>query len=112
MHRTHSHQRSYFRRPAAGDPHFLIVIFIATVMAALVALLPPPILPAFSLCALIAAACVALAAGVRPHTSPSAHTWNLAGAFALVGCATAILGEVEPGVEYTRLTTPRSRADD
>ena len=37
---------------------------------------------------------------------------NLAGAFTLVGCAAAILGEVEAIVEYMRLTPPRSRADD
>ena len=37
---------------------------------------------------------------------------DLAGAFTLVGCAAAILGEVEAIVEYMRLTPPRSRADD
>ncbi|MGC1623979.1 MAG: hypothetical protein WA759_14410, partial [Pseudolabrys sp.] len=38
--------------------------------------------------------------------------WNLAGAFTLVGCAAAILGEIEAIVEYTRMMPPRSRADD
>jgi hypothetical protein len=49
-------------------------------------------------------------AGRSAQVSPSA--WNLAGAFTLVGCAAAILGEVEAIVEYMRLTPPRSRADD
>jgi len=59
-------------------------------------------------------ACLMLAAsmhaGRSAQVSPSA--WNLAGAFTLVGCAAAILGEVEAIVEYMRLTPPRSRADD
>jgi hypothetical protein len=42
----------------------------------------------------------------------TSFAWNLAGAFTLVGCAAAILGEVEAIVEYMRLTPPRGRADD
>lgn len=118
MRRTHSPQQPYRRRPAGEDPRFSIVAFVASVTIALFALvlvLPRPIvLPAFSLCALAAAACVALTAslGARIGASPVPFAWNLAGAFTLVGCAAAILGEVEPIVEYTRLTSSRSKADD
>jgi hypothetical protein len=119
MHRTGTRERSYFRRrPDTGDPRFSIPIFLATVvvtLAALALVLPKPIvLPAFSLCALAAAAGVALTACMRARLggSTSVSAWNLAGAFTLVGCAAAIFGEVEAIVEYTRHTLPRSKADD
>jgi hypothetical protein len=118
MRRTHSPQQSYLSRPTGNDPRLSIVAFVARVIIALFALVlmvPRPIvLPAFSLCALAAAAFVALSASLRARSgaSPPVFIWNLAGAFTLVGCAAAILGEVEAIVEYTRLTTPRSKADD
>lgn len=118
MRRIHSPQQSCRRRPTGEDPRFPIVAFVASAILALFALvlmLPRPIvLPAFSLCALAAAACVALAASLHARIggSSQAFAWNLAGAFTLVGCAAAILGEVEPIIEYTRLTAPRSKTDD
>jgi hypothetical protein len=116
MRRTSFPQNSH-RKVLNGD-RFAIVAFIASVTIALAALfitLPRPVvLPAFSICALAAAACLALMASLQLRQAgrllPSA--WNLAGAFTLVGCAAAILGEVEAIVEYTRFTPPRSRADD
>ena len=118
MCRTEFLQRSPRKNPDADNSRFAILAFVASVtvsMVTLAVLLPRPVvLPAFSVCALAAAAFLALAASLhRPRSArlpPSA--WNLAGAFTLVGCAAAILGEIEAIVEYMRLTPPRSRADD
>jgi hypothetical protein len=119
MHRTDTPERSYLhRRPDTDDPRFLILVFMATVtvtLAALALAVPQPIvLPAFSLCALAAAAGVALTASMRTRLGgrSSVSAWNLVGAFTLVGCAAAIFGEPEVIVEYTRQTPPRSTADD
>jgi hypothetical protein len=119
MRRTGTPQRSYLRRrPDADDPRFPVLIFMTTVMLTLAALalaVPwPVVLPAFSLCALAAAAGAALTAGMRAGLGRSSPVsiWNLVGAFTLVGCAAAIFGEVEAIVEYTKHTPPRSRADD
>ncbi len=118
MRRAVFSRRSHPKAPNGENSRFAILFFVASVtvaMVALIAILPRPVvLPAFSICALAAAACVALAACMHKHEGarlpPSA--WNLAGAFTLVGCAAAILGEIEAIVEYTRLAAPRSRADD
>ena len=116
MRRTSFPQNS--RRKVPNGDRFGVVVFVASVTIALVALfilLPRPVvLPAFSICALAAAASLALMARLHSRQGgrllPSA--WSLAGAFTLVGCAAAILGEIEAIVEYTRLTPPRSRAND
>jgi len=118
MRRTDVPHRPPRKSPKGDNSRFAILGFVASVIGSLVALvvlLPRTVvLPAFSICALAAAACLMLAAsmhaGRSAQVSPSA--WNLAGAFTLVGCAAAILGEVEAIVEYMRLTPPRSRADD
>jgi hypothetical protein len=118
MRRTDFLQRPPRKTPNGDNSRFVILVFVASVSASLVTLvvlLPRPVvLPAFSICALAAAACLALAACLRTQRraplSPSA--WNLAGAFTLVGCAAAILGEIEAIVEYMWLKPPRSRADD
>jgi hypothetical protein len=59
------------------------------------------VLPVFSLWALSAAACAVLLAlfPLRAKTSYAGAAWDMAGAFTLVGCAAAILGEVEPIIE-------------
>ena len=118
MQRTDTPQRTYLRRgPDADDPRFPILIFMTTVMLTLAALaLAVPwsvVLPAFSLCALAAAAGVALTASMRAGLGRTAwvSAWNLVGAFTLVGCAAAIFGEVEAIVEYTKHSPPRSTAD-
>jgi len=65
---TPKHSR-FRRRPVVDEPLFSILIFTATAMGTLTALglvLPRPIiLPAFSLCALAAAAGIALMAYAR-----------------------------------------------
>ena len=118
MLRSYSQQQSKFRRrPADEDTRLSILVFVASLMTtwiALVLMLPRPVvLPAFSLCALVAAG-TAFVAGtrLRAGASPSVAAWDLAGAFTLVGCAAAILGEVEAIIEYARLTAPRSKTDD
>ena len=111
MRRTDFPHKPPRKPPKRDSSRFAILGFVASVIGSLVTLV---VLPAFSICALAAAACLMLAAsmhaGRSAQVSPSA--WNLAGAFTLVGCAAAILGEVEAIVEYMRLTPPRSRADD
>ena len=118
MRRTDFPHRPPRQSPKSDNSRPAVLGFVASVIGSLVTLvvlLPRPVvLPAFSICALAAAACLMLAAsmhaGRSAQVSPSA--WNLAGAFTLVGCAAAILGEVEAIVEYMRLTPPGSRADD
>lgn len=69
------------------------------------------VLPAVSAVAVVAAAVVALAAAAMPASvKPGAVTaWDIAGALALMGCAAAILGEIEPLLEYLRPMPERSR---
>jgi hypothetical protein len=119
MRRSKSPKRYRFRYRATGDDPTLstlvFVISLTTASIVLFLLLPRPlVLPAFSLCAITAAACVALVAGVRlcAGVSPSAAARDLAGAFTIVGCAATILGEIEPVIEYIQPTTSRSKADD
>jgi choline-glycine betaine transporter len=115
MRRTDFLRKSPPRAPNGENARFVIIAFIATVtvaLAILIVTLPRQVvLPTFSICALAAAACVALVASFRTGVR-RLSAWNLAGAFTLVGCAAAILGEIEAIVEYTRMTAPRSRADD
>ncbi|MFY9786077.1 MAG: hypothetical protein WA445_03280 [Pseudolabrys sp.] len=116
MRRTYFVEKSPPRAPNGENARFVIVTFIATVtvaLATLIVTLPRQVvLPAFSICALAAAACLALVASFRTGRGRRLSAWNLAGAFTLVGCAAAILGEIEAIVEYTRMMPPRSRADD
>ena len=71
-------------------------------------------LPMFSLWALSAAACAALLAifPLRRRTFYAGAAWDMAGAFTLVGCAAAILGEIEPIIEFIRPSGPRSKVND
>src|SRR5262245_51232906 len=101
MHRTGTPQRTYLRRgPDADDPRFPILIFMTTVMLTLAALaLAVPwsvVLPAFSLCALAAAAGVALTASMRARLgrTSSVSAWNLFGACMLAGWPAATYGQV------------------
>ena len=115
MRRTDFLRKSPPRAPNGENVRFVIIAFIATVtvaLAILIVTLPRQVvLPAFSICALAAAACLALVASFRTGRGRRLSAWNLAGAFTLVGCAAAILGEIEAIVEYTRMMPPRSRAD-
>lgn len=118
MRRSDYPQRSNFRQLPGDEARLPILVFLASLMIALIVLvlvLPRPVvLPAFSLWALAAAASVALVACARPHASASRSVgaWELAGAFTLIGCAAAIFGEIEAIIEYTRPAVPRSKADD
>ena len=112
-----SHQ-TQSQRPAAGDSVILILAFVAILMSGLVGmliLLPwPVVLPAFSLWSLAAAAFVALVACLRPRADEARNvtTWDFVGAFTLIGCAAAVLGEIEYMVEYFRTASLRSEAHD
>jgi hypothetical protein len=91
----------------------LAVLVVA--LAVFVLVLPHPVvLPVFSLWALTAAACAVFLAvfPLRARTSYAGTAWDMAGAFTLVGCAAAILGEIEPIIELVRPTGPRSKVND
>jgi hypothetical protein len=88
-----------------------------TVVALAVFILVLPhsvVLPVFSLWALVAAACAAVLAILprRARTSYAGAAWDMAGALTLVGCAAAILGEIEPIIELIRPSGPRSKVND
>ena len=105
-------------RPPGRDPRSPGLAFVAVLMVALaifVLVLPHSVvLPVFSLWALSAAACAALLAifPLRTKTSYAGAAWDMAGAFTLVGCAAAILGEIEPIIEFIRPSGPRSKVND
>lgn len=87
---------------------------IVGLIVMLIVLPHPVVLPAFSLWSLAAAAGVALIACIRPGTGASraVTAWDVVGAFTLIGCAAAILGEIEYMVEYLWSPSSRSKAHD
>lgn len=118
MHLPDFSQLPRFVPPPGENPPASGLVFVTVLVAALaifVLILPHPVvLPLFSLWALIAAACTVLLAILSPRARrPSAvAAWDMAGAFTLVGCAAAILGEIEPIIELIRPSGPRNRAND
>src|SRR4249920_722371 len=97
-----------------GSPGLAFVAVLVVALAVLILVLPHSVvLPVFSLWALSAAACDALLAifPLRTRTYAGA-AWDMAGAFTLVGCAAAILGEIEPVIEIIRPSGPRNTAND
>jgi hypothetical protein len=119
MHLTGSPQSPRFRpRPPGSGPRSPDLAFVAVLVVALaifVLVLPHPVvLPVFSLWALAAAACAAFLAIIplRAKTSYAVAAWDMAGAFTLVGCAAAILGEIEPIIDLVRPSGPRSKVND
>ena len=117
MRRLSLHRFSSHRRPPTDDPLAPILAFVASLMAVLIVmilLLPQPVvLPAFSLWALAAAGALALLAATRRSRAQRPLTaWDIAGAFTLIGCAAAIIGEIEPVLDYIRPAAPRSNAHD
>lgn len=114
MHLTGSPQSPRFRpRPGGGprSPGLAFVAVLAVALAVFVLVLPHSVvLPVFSLWALSAAVCAALLA-VFPLRNAGA-AWDMAGGFTLVGCAAAILGEIEPIIEIIRPSGPRSKMND
>lgn len=119
MHLTGSSQSPRFQpRPPGSGPRSPGLAFVAVLVVALAifALVLPYsfVLPVFSLWALLAAACAALLAIFPLRTRPSyaGAAWDLAGAFTLVGCAAAMLGEIEPVIEIIGPSGPRSKVND
>jgi hypothetical protein len=49
---------------------------------------------------------------LRARPSNAGAACDMAGAYTLVGCAAAILGEIEPIIEIIRPSGPRSRVND
>ncbi len=117
MHLTRFPQPPRFRRRPPGQrPSGLAFVAVAVVALAVFILVLPHsvVLPVFSLWALMAAACAAFFAILPRRARPSyaGAAWDMAGAFTLVGCAAAILGEIEPIIEIIRPSGPRSRVND
>ena len=117
MHLTSFPQSPRFRPPGHGprSPSLAFMAVLAVALAVFVLVLPHTVvLPVFSLWALSAAACAAFLAilPLRARTSYAGAAWDMAGAFTLVGCAAAILGEIEPIVEIIRPSGPRSKVND
>ncbi|MCW5690516.1 MAG: hypothetical protein KIT76_18385 [Pseudolabrys sp.] len=84
-------------------------------LAVMVILLPPElVLPAVSVAALVVAAVMAVTAYVSPRlaTLQPVNGWDIAGALTLIGCAAAILGEIEPLVEFLKPVPERSPSRD
>jgi len=118
MHLTGFPQSPRFRPRPGGGPRSPGLAFVAVLVVALavfVLVLPHSVvLPVFSLWALSAAVCAALLAVFPLRTKPSygGAAWDMAGAFTLVGCAAAILGEIEPIFEIIHPSGPRSKMND
>ena len=106
-------QRSRTVRPSTGQPSLVPWLAIG-VMAALVptVMLVPPelVLPAVSVAATVVAAVTAVTAYVSPRLAALKpfNGWDIAGALTLIGCAAAILGEIEPLVEFLKPAPERS----
>lgn len=102
----------------AGDGRIAIAVLVLTVVvpAAVSTLLVPlpMVLPVVSLWSLAVAAMIALTAWLRPgrRRPDQLSAWDLAGAFTLIGCAAAIIGEIEHMVEYLWSVQSRSQAHD
>jgi len=113
-----SHSRyPHFHRPPPDDGPWLPLLVLAAVpVAGLLAMgfwLPADlILPAVSVLALGAAALIGVAAFIMPAWGrPRPVTaWDLAGALTLIGCAAAVLGEIEPVIDYFKPMPERSHA--
>ena len=117
MHLTRFPQPPRFRPRPPGQrlPDLAFVAVTVVALAVFILILPHSVvLPVFSLWALMAAACAAVLAILprRARTSYAGAAWDVAGAFTLVGCAAAILGEIEPVIEIVRPSGTRSRVND
>ena len=119
MYPTRFPQPPLFKPRRSGNgprsPGLAFVAVTVVSLAVFILVLPHPVvLPAFSLWALMAAACAAFLAilPLRARTSYAGVAWDIAGAFTLVDCAAAILGEIEPIIEIVRPSGPRSRVND
>jgi len=112
--RQDSPQKHDHRHSAAGEPWLPTFVLAFVPLAGLGVLawwLPPEVvLPAVSVLAVAAAAVVAVVAFTMPASAkPGPVTaWDVAGALTLIGCAAAILGEIEPLIEFLKPLPERS----
>ncbi|RDV05260.1 hypothetical protein DXH78_12175 [Undibacter mobilis] len=89
----------------------MLAIVFLTVFAAAILLMPPElVLPTLSVIALGGAAATAATAWLSPRLASlrPVSGWDIAGALTLIGCAAAILGEIEPLVEFLKPIPERS----
>jgi len=99
---------------SAGDQPYLVpvlaIAFLAALAAAVLLLPPELVLPAISVAALAGAAAVGVTAWLSPRLASlrPVNGWDIAGALTLIGCAAAILGEIEPLVEFLKPLPERS----
>jgi hypothetical protein len=106
-------QQSQSGRPSSGPPALVrsVEIGFVAALAAIVILVPPGlVLPAMSVAALVGAAVIAATAYLSPRLAKlrPVNGWDVAGALTLLGCAAAILGEIEPLVEFLKPAPERS----
>ena len=88
---------------------------LVVALAIFVLVLPHPVvLPVFSLWALFGGGlrCSSRHFSASHENSYAGAAWDMAGAFTLVGCAAAILGEIEPIIDLVRPSGPRNKAND
>lgn len=89
----------------------MLAIAFLTAFAVVILLLPPElVLPALSIVALVGAGAIGVSAYLSPRIASlrPINGWDIAGALTFIGCAAAILGEIEPVVEYFNLIPERS----
>jgi uncharacterized membrane protein len=111
-------QEKPYRRIDSGTPkaaEFYLVPTLAiaflTAFAVVIVLVPPElVLPALSIVALAGAAAIGVSAYLSPRLASlkPINGWDIAGALTFIGCAAAVMGEIEPVVEYFKLIPERS----
>jgi hypothetical protein len=114
-HLSRNRWRRFWRsmRPSAlGLVFALAVVGPLTTMSLLLPL--PLVLPAFGVWSLAFAGLMALFAWYypRPRAADVVNAWDLAGAFTLIGCAAAILGEIEYMLDFIWPLSPKDEAHD
>ena len=100
-------------RPSALGLAFALAV-VGPLMTMSLLLPLPLVLPAFGFWSLALAGLMALLAWCRPRprAADAVNAWDLAGAFTLIGCAAAILGEIEYMLEFVWPLTPKDEAHD
>lgn len=111
-------QDRHTNRPISGTPSAaesyvvpVVAIGLLTALATAILLLPSElVLPSISVAALAAAAIVGVTAWLSPRLASLTpiNGWDIAGALTLIGCAAAILGEIEPLIEFLKPIPERS----
>jgi len=88
-----------------------LVIALLTSFAVVIVLLPQElVLPVLSIVAIAGAGAIAVSAYLSPRLASlkPVNGWDIAGALTLIGCAAAILGEIEPLIEFLKPIPDRS----